>query len=49
MNVLVILDGSGSMGKDVGGQTQMEAAKKAIVHSLKIAEGGKCRTSSLRA
>ena len=31
MNVLVILDGSGSMGKNIGGQTQMEAAKKAIV------------------
>lgn len=31
MNVLVILDASGSMGKYVGGQTQMEAAKKAIV------------------
>lgn len=31
MNVLVILDASGSMGQYVGGQTQMEAAKKAIV------------------
>ncbi|MCG7344228.1 VWA domain-containing protein [Sporosarcina sp. ACRSL] len=31
LNVLVILDGSGSMGKNIGGQTQMEAAKKAIV------------------
>ena len=31
MNVLVILDGSGSMGKNIGSQTQMEAAKKAIV------------------
>ena len=31
LNVLVILDGSGSMGKDIGGQTQMAAAKKAIV------------------
>ncbi|WOV88249.1 VWA domain-containing protein [Sporosarcina oncorhynchi] len=31
MNVLVILDGSGSMGQNIGGQTQMEAAKKAIV------------------
>lgn len=34
MNVLVILDASGSMGKYVGGQTQMEAAKKAIVGFL---------------
>ncbi|MBB4824821.1 Ca-activated chloride channel family protein [Sporosarcina luteola] len=31
LNVLVILDSSGSMGKDIGGQTQMAAAKKAIV------------------
>ncbi|MCM3708966.1 vWA domain-containing protein [Sporosarcina luteola] len=31
LNVLVILDGSGSMGVDIGGQTQMAAAKKAIV------------------
>ncbi|WP_252502253.1 VWA domain-containing protein [Sporosarcina sp. Marseille-Q4943] len=31
LNVLVLLDGSGSMGKNIGGQTQMEAAKKAIV------------------
>lgn len=31
LNVLVILDGSGSMGKNIGSQTQMEAAKKAIV------------------
>lgn len=31
LNVLVLLDGSGSMGKDIGGQTQMVAAKKAIV------------------
>lgn len=31
LNVLVILDGSGSMAKDIGGQTQMAAAKKAIV------------------
>ncbi|RST73687.1 VWA domain-containing protein [Siminovitchia acidinfaciens] len=30
MNVHVILDASGSMRKDIGGQTQMEAAKKAI-------------------
>ncbi len=34
MNVHVILDASGSMGKYVGGQTQMEAAKKAIVNFL---------------
>ena len=31
LNVLVILDASGSMGKDIGGQTQMAAAKKAIL------------------
>ncbi|MBD7984759.1 VWA domain-containing protein [Sporosarcina sp. Sa2YVA2] len=30
MNVLVLLDGSGSMAVDIGGQTQMEAAKEAI-------------------
>lgn len=34
LNVLVILDASGSMGKYVGGQTQMEAAKKAIFQFL---------------
>ena len=50
LNVLVILDGSGSMGKDIGGQTQMAAAKKAIVQFVEnLPEGGKCRTSSLRA
>lgn len=32
LNVLVILDASGSMGKDIGGQTQMAAAQKAILH-----------------
>jgi len=32
LNVLVILDASGSMGKDIGGQTQMAAAKKAIIN-----------------
>ena len=32
LNVLVILDASGSMGKDIGGQTQMVAAKKAIIN-----------------
>lgn len=30
MNVLVLLDGSGSMAVDIGGQTQMGAAKEAI-------------------
>ena len=30
LNVLVLLDASGSMGKNIGGQTQMDAAKKAM-------------------
>ncbi|GIN20666.1 MAG TPA: VWA domain-containing protein [Bacillus bacterium] len=32
LNVLVLLDASGSMGKDLGGETQMAAAKKAITN-----------------
>lgn len=32
LNVLVVLDASGSMGKDLGGETQMNAAKKAITN-----------------
>lgn len=34
LNVLVLLDASGSMNKDVGGETQMVAAKKAITGFL---------------
>lgn len=32
LNVMVILDASGSMGKEAGGQTQMDAAKSAITN-----------------
>ena len=32
LNVLILLDASGSMGKSLGGETQMAAAKKAITH-----------------
>ncbi|PUB16772.1 VWA domain-containing protein [Paenisporosarcina sp. OV554] len=35
LNVMVILDASGSMGKDMNGQTQMEAAKSAITNFVK--------------
>lgn len=35
LNVMVILDASGSMGKDVNGQSQMEAAKSAITNFVK--------------
>lgn len=32
LNIMVLLDASGSMNKKLGGQTQMDAAKKAITH-----------------
>ncbi|MCG7337039.1 VWA domain-containing protein [Sporosarcina sp. ACRSM] len=32
LNVLILLDASGSMGKDLGGETQMAAAKNAITN-----------------
>ena len=35
LNVMVILDASGSMGKEVNGQSQMEAAKSAITNFVK--------------
>ncbi|MBS4179628.1 vWA domain-containing protein [Lederbergia citrea] len=35
LNVLVLLDASGSMRADLGGQTQMDAAKKAITNFMK--------------
>lgn len=35
LNVIVILDASGSMGKDMNGQTQMEVAKTAITKFVK--------------
>jgi Ca-activated chloride channel family protein len=35
LNVMVILDASGSMGKDMNGQTQMETAKSAITNFVK--------------
>lgn len=35
LNVLVLLDASGSMNADLGGQTQMDAAKKAITNFVK--------------
>lgn len=35
LNVMVILDASGSMGKEMNGQTQMEAAKSAITNFVK--------------
>ncbi|MCM3112470.1 vWA domain-containing protein [Lederbergia lenta] len=35
LNVLVLLDASGSMNVDLGGQTQMDAAKKAITNFVK--------------
>lgn len=35
LNVMVILDASGSMGKEMNGQTQMDAAKSAITNFVK--------------
>lgn len=35
LNVLVLLDASGSMRADLGGETQMDAAKKAITNFMK--------------
>ena len=48
LNVLVILDASGSMGKDIGGQTQMAAAQKAILHFVDgFAERSERRSTNL--